>query len=59
MVEKASSIAAFGGGTTAFVFGLTPGEWQVIGIVGGLVIGVLGLLVNAFFQWKKFQREHS
>lgn len=56
MIEKASSIAAYGGGTTAFVFGLTPGEWQVVGIVGGLLIGGAGLLVNAWFQWKRFQR---
>jgi hypothetical protein len=26
---------------------LSPAQWQVLGIVGGLVIGLLGLVVNA------------
>jgi hypothetical protein len=29
------------------MFGLSAGEWQAIGIVGGIVIGALGLVVNA------------
>lgn len=51
--EKLSQVAAYGGGTTALTFGLTAGEWQAIGVMGGLVIGVIGLCINAYFQWKR------
>jgi hypothetical protein len=37
-------------------YGLSPGEWQVIGIVGGLVIGLIGLGINAAFQYLNYQR---
>lgn len=56
MIEKVSSIATYGGGGTAIVFGLTPGEWQVVGIVGGLVIGFVGLVFKVYFDWRRFQR---
>lgn len=56
IVEKASAIAAVGGGGTAVVFGLTPGEWQAIGVLGGLLIGIAGLAINAVFQWLKYRR---
>jgi hypothetical protein len=56
IVEKASAAAAVGGGGAAVYFGLTAGEWQIIGVVGGLLIGLLGLVINAAFQWLRFRR---
>lgn len=55
MIEKASAVAAYGGGTTAVYFGLSAGEWQVLGVLGGLVIGAIGLAVNTFFKWKHYR----
>lgn len=56
LIEKASTLAAVGGGGTAVYFGLSAGEWQIIGVVGGLAIGVLGLAVNAIFQVLRYRR---
>lgn len=69
MYEKVSAVAAYGGSGTAVVsgaaeyLGLTPGEWQIVGIIGGLVIGVLGLIVNAginaFFNWQRLKLDRQ
>lgn len=56
MVEKASAAVAYGGGGTAVYFGLTAGEWQVVGVVGGILIGLVGLVVNAVFQYLHYRR---
>lgn len=50
LIEKASAAAAYGGGGTAMYFGLSAGQWQVIGVIGGLLVGVVGLLVNVWFK---------
>lgn len=55
--EKISAAAGYGGSGTAFVFGLTPSEWSVIGVVGGLVIGLAGFAWNAWLGWRRDQRE--
>lgn len=67
MIEKLSEAATYGGGGTAVVsgavmgvqkvLGLTQAEWGVVGVIGGLVIGALGLILNAYFQWRREQRE--
>lgn len=48
--HNAASAAMTGGVGTAVGSGLamawSPSQWQVIGIVGGLVIGFLGLVVK-------------
>lgn len=65
MIQKTSSIATQAGGGTAFasgasyVLGLTPAEWSVIGVIGGLVIGLIGLAINAYFQWKRLELDRS
>lgn len=56
MIEKASTVATYGGSGTAVYFGLSPGEWQVVGIVGGLVIGLIGLGINSYFQLLNYRR---
>ena len=65
--ERVSAAAAYAGSGTAAVsaaagyLGLTPAEWQVVGIVGGLAIGLLGLIVNAginaYFAWRRLRLE--
>lgn len=37
-------------------FGLSPGEWQVFGIVAGVVIAILGFVTNTFFQWLRYRK---
>lgn len=39
-------------GLTIFL-GFTPGQWQVIGVLGGLLIGALGLALNWYFQHQR------
>lgn len=56
IVEKASATAAVGGGSVAVFFGLSAGEWQALGVVGGLAIGLIGLVVNVVFQWLRYRR---
>jgi hypothetical protein len=66
-VEQVSNAATQGGAGVAvvsgavkgieLVFGLTPNEWSVVGVLGGLAIGVAGLFVNIYFQWKRSRHE--
>jgi hypothetical protein len=66
-VEQVSNAATQGGAGVAvvsgavkgieLVFGLTPNEWSVVGVLGGLAIGVAGLVVNVYFQWKRSRHE--
>lgn len=56
LIEKTSAAAAVGGGSAAVYFGLSAGEWQIVGVVGGLAIGLCGLVINAFFQWLRYRR---
>lgn len=55
VIEKASAAVAYTGGGTALAFGLTSGQWQALGVVGGLLVGVAGLIVNAYFKNKHLQ----
>jgi hypothetical protein len=52
-IHRAASAATYGGSGMAVYFGFTAGEWQVIGVIGGLFIGFVGLAVNTYFQWKR------
>lgn len=47
---KAANLATYGGSGAAVVFGLTPSEWQVIGIIGGLVTAVAGFLLSWWYK---------
>ena len=55
IAEKVSSAATQAGAGTAVVFGLTPTEWSVIGVIGGLVIALAGLAFNAYFGWRRLK----
>lgn len=57
--EKASAVVGYGGSGTALIFGLSPGEWQAIGVIGGLFIGVAGFAFNAWLGWRRDQRERG
>lgn len=59
ITEKTSAAVAYGGGGTAVYFGLSSGEWQAIGVIGGILIGVVGYLTNVYFkhQHLKIARE--
>lgn len=63
IVEKASNAVTQGGAGVAvisggyrgveLVLGLTPGQWSVIGVIGGLAIGILGYLTSLYFNLRK------
>jgi hypothetical protein len=59
MIEKVSATATQAGAGVALasgvelVFGLTPGEWSVLGVIGGLLIGVAGYLTNLYYLRKR------
>lgn len=37
------------------MFGLSSSEWQVIGVVGGILLGLAGFVVNVFFKALHYQ----
>lgn len=57
--EKVSAAVGYSGSGTAVVFGLSPGEWQVLGVIGGLLIGAAGFAFNAWLGWRRDQRERK
>ena len=63
-LAKASTAAIYGGSGAAVMsaastqwewLGLTPGEWQVVGIIGGVLVGFAGLAVNIAFKWLHYR----
>lgn len=56
MIEKAANTAIASGSGTAMFFGLTPSEWSIVGVIGGLLIGAAGLGVKTYFEWLRFKR---
>ena len=57
--EKASSVATQAGAGVALVFGLTPSEWSVIGVIGGLIVAVAGFMVNVYFGWRRLKIDRA
>lgn len=48
--EKVANAAQYVGGGGAVIFGLTPSEWSVIGVIGGLLFAAAGFLMTAWFK---------
>ncbi len=38
-------------------FGLTPDQWAVVGVIGGLAIGFFGMVAKLALDWY-FQNQH-
>lgn len=55
-ITKAATAAQYAGAGGAVVsgaapvFGFTPSEWSVIGVIGGLLIALAGYLTTAWFK---------
>lgn len=47
-VADVGSKVTYAGGGTAFLFGMTANE---VAAIGGLIIAVIGLVINVFFKW--------
>lgn len=69
-IHRAASAAITGGATASVGSGvamwLRPEVWQVVGIAGGILVGLLGLIVNTavtiFFRWRELklaERRHE
>ncbi len=54
VIERSASVATYGGSSTAILFGLSANE---VAALGGLVVAVIGLIVNVWFQWRRDKRE--
>lgn len=50
IIEKLSAGAMYGGSGSAIVFGLTPGEWSVIGVIVGILVAIAGLAINTYYK---------
>lgn len=50
----AAKTATYGGGASAFVFGLTANE---LAAMGGLLVAVIGLCVQVYYNRKRDRRE--
>jgi hypothetical protein len=55
-IHKAASAATYGGGSVAFIGGLTANEFAA---VGGLLIGLAGFCVNWYYRHKHFLLEQK
>ena len=59
--NRAASAAMYGGATVSassgasMYFGFSTGEWQVFGIVGGLLFAAAGFLVNWAYKHKHYK----
>lgn len=62
--QRTASGAMYGGATLSagsgatMFWGLSAVEWQIAGIVCGIVIGFAGLVGNLAFQYLRFRREN-
>lgn len=56
-VTKVTTGAAYAGAATPAFMGLTGDEWQVVGVVGGLVLGLLTWIGNMVVNWH-FKSQH-
>ena len=54
---KAASAATYGGAGTAAVFGLSSSEWQALGVIGGILIGIVGVVVKGWLDYH-FKKKH-
>ena len=54
MQMMAAKIATYGGGASAFIFGMTANEMAA---VGGLAVAFIGLCVQIYFNRRRDHRE--
>lgn len=57
VAEKVSAGIGYVGCGASCFFGLSVGQWQAVGVAGGLVIGFAGFAFNAWLGWRRDQRE--
>lgn len=57
--EKVSAAVGYSGAGASVMFGLTATQWQVVGVIGGLLIGFAGFAFNAWLGWRLDQRERA
>lgn len=57
--QAGAGVAVVSGGHIGveLVLGLSTSQWSVVGVIGGLLIGVAGLGLNAYFQHKRNRYE--
>ena len=56
---KVGASVAYAGGGVSVAFGLTQSQWQAIGIIVGIAVGVLGLAMNWYFKSREDKRQQA
>jgi hypothetical protein len=56
VIAAGAQKVVYGGGTTAFLGGLTANE---IAAFGGLIVAIIGLAVQFYYNRKRDRREHA
>jgi cytochrome c biogenesis protein CcdA len=56
-IEKVANSLIGGGILTSVTSAMTRDDWQVVGILSGIAIGLLGVAVKAMIDWH-FKSEH-
>lgn len=51
-LEKAAPVMTYGGGTTTVLFSL---DWNAIGVIVGILIGICGLILQWYYEHRKFK----
>jgi cytochrome c biogenesis protein CcdA len=58
-LSTVADVATYGGSGVAVVFGLTPSEWQALGVAGGLLIAAIGLVakvcIDIYFKRREME----
>jgi hypothetical protein len=49
-ITKIATGAQYTGAGSAVYFGLSAGEWSVVGIISGIVVAVGGFIVNWYYR---------
>jgi len=49
--------ATYAASATSVMFGLTATEWQAIGVLGGLVLGILTYATSCYFKTQHLKLE--
>lgn len=50
VADVSSAPATYAASAGSVLFGLSSGEWQAVGVLGGIILGLLTLGVTVYFK---------
>lgn len=57
IAERGAAIMGYSGAGTMGLFGLSDGEWQALGVLGGIFFALCGFAISAYFGYRRDRRE--